>query len=129
MWAVLQHQQVRGGQRQRSSSSTHTVRRNVRSKLAELLLEQRGYGLLSARQVQRVAMAALDDIEISRGRPLEPLIALAKHSNYGKSPEHVRQGIVNHVKALVTTPVPLRADLPLVISKGPSVGPQLIQKL
>ena len=60
------------------------------------------------------------------GAPNAMIDVLAGLGSSGKRPGNIRAELVRYVKKLVPTMDPLYHDIPLLITKGPSKGPQLI---
>lgn len=125
--AVTEHATTRGGRQQRSSASLLAPIAD-RSALAEHLLQQWGFGLISAMQVQTLASLGVLDIRRARGRPPAMLEKLASLGTNGKRSEHVRRDLVAYVQTFLATPSALSVPIPLRILKGPDAGCHLMDQ-
>ena len=123
---VLEFAANNGGRKQRArgrSGGAASARRV--SLVAKLILELWGAGIVESPLVQQLCHCVVEDIKVSGGKAPEILEHLASLGNTGKSPEHIKEGIVRYTSKLAPTIKPMVENIPLYIHTGTNAGPSL----
>ena len=112
----------KGGIHKRARKPSHD-RSGPRSKLGSFLIEEFCFGRFSATQVQRLAACAVED-----GSTHPELCKLASMGAQGDHTGNCWRDLIRYIKSLVEVPLPVGGNIPLMITKGVSSGPdKLIQ--
>ena len=112
-------QKVAKRQAQADAAEAQRGRGPFTSFLANYLLEQWGFGLMSAKQVQSIAFAALRD-----GLQHPDVLALAKAGTFGKYAWNCHRDVTLFVETVFSAPLvePMMKPVPFNISKGEDKG-------
>ena len=122
--ALREHAKTRGGHKRKAKSSLETS--VSKSHLGEYLLQQWGYNLISAPEVQRIAAAACADLQSSGGRVNEYLESIAAMGDWGKSPNNMSKQLRTFVEGQMPILPVLDTKIPLHVHKGDDRGDKLL---